>query len=58
MVRLLRSSAADVSLSSAGKSCSLIAVEAVRLPRHADVVLDVRPLGHELVGGDLEALEQ
>jgi len=33
-------------------------LEPVRLARHADVVLDVRPLGDQLVGRDLEALEQ
>jgi len=43
MVRLLRSSAAAVSFSSAANSY---------------VVLDVRPLGHQLVGSDLEALEE
>ena len=32
--------------------------EPVGLPGHANVVLDVRPLGHQLVGGDLEALEE
>ena len=41
-----------------GEIVLLDRVEPVRLSRHADVALDVRALGDELVGRDLEALEQ
>ena len=58
MVRLLRSRAAAVELFLGGELLLLDRGEPVGLPGHAYVVLDVRPLGHQLVGSDLEALEQ